>query len=723
MREDTIDATSVMAAVKDDPSSFETEFNQIDAVSLGDTTICYLRENGYFCDVCIVVPENYPEDAIFFNAHKIILVAVSPYFQNLFQKDKLDERVVMPASIKSTAFSLLLSWMYGKDLSPLELREALPPSESVSSLVEDLINVASFLGLYRVASQLSNWTLFNDAGVKEEVEKSNFVDDILLESIKSEEVTVVREDAQSRLMTKGRKNKVQMVVGQRKTRSCKTDSVAKGGKAGKAVVERKPLKKAAKKTVKGIQLTTDVEATVEAADTAVETTVDTALEKKGEESSATVNETVSEDESESPIDDGDFRAGAERSPQAKKANESISDTSGSDCDTVNGCNMLGKGMKDLEVSHFTVSSSVESSEGSDKLREYRDLNKDEVERLFSNPRDRLYIGRKRTIHKLDPVSGNSDSWHRASEQSESFLGKAIPYHNRTARTDKLWNTVKKIKGEIRGGIAGDAIELILETGVVKLSIQRDETDGKASCPFCEVVISRRQSLVADLGYHFLNDHNYLWIDVALICDLCDFIHMSEPRMKDHLHHIHGITADDCHICSKCGRKFATKLRLFAHRGNCKSREMDKKESGNKKYPVQPVICGTCGEKRSSVQSLENHMSKAHDVPYRFPCTQEDCTFGSNTRSQFTDHLFSNHKINVGEKTILQCSFCDFVTTHSATLKKHVAIHTSQEYLFKCPNEGCQSTFRQQRHLQKVESIFRLTDLCHLVHFKYLSIFY
>lgn len=668
---------NTMAAIKYDSHEHETGYDQIDAVSLEDTTIAYLRENGHFCDVCILV-EDSPGDVIAFNAHKIILVAVSPYFQTLFQEDRLHQRIVMPASIKSTAFSLLLSWMYGKELSTQEVRQALIPDGTVSNFVDDLVTASSFLGLYRVASQLTNWKL----GVKEEVRRDEFEgleedgvvdpleeEDDLLESIKREEPDVDESE-----VTPSSPNKnpwaVEAFPEWINNRVFDNHSVANKKTQEKGTPKKRI--RIRKKNVKSVCLTTGVGVG----------------EKAAQEK---------DDTSRTPDEDGVAGGEIENHNQAL-----MRVINSSECDVETSITTPA-GLKDVNSDLFTINSSIESADASDILADYRDLSKDEVEKLFPNPRDRLYIGRKRTMNKLDPVYGNSDSWRKASEKSGSFLGKAIPYHNRTVRTEKLWNDVKKISGEIRGGVDNDFFELTTETGVAQSAVKFG--NGEAACPYCDFVVTRPRGLKENLGYHLLNDHNYLWIDLALVCDLCDFIHMTEVKMKDHLNHIHGISTEQTIVCSKCAQKFASKQRMTDHRKNCLGEEQNKKDKTPvKKYPVQTHVCGTCGERRTSVYALENHMSHSHGVPFKFYCTQETCKYASNNRTQYTNHLFTFHKINVGENPILKCTFCEFVTTHPPTLKKHVAIHIDPEYLFKCPNEGCTGEFRQKRHLRKHMSI-------------------
>ena len=119
-----------------------------------------------------------------------------------------------------------------------------------------------------------------------------------------------------------------------------------------------------------------------------------------------------------------------------------------------------------------------------------------------------------------------------------------------------------------------------------------------------------------------------------------------------------------------------------------------------KKPAKEYFCGTCGMPFPFSIALENHMSREHGVPFRYKCDQQDCNFGVNVRSAFSEHLFQAHNVNVGENPVLQCSFCEYRTTLKQVFLKHQLNHTAQEYSIKCTHEGCDKVFRQVRHLTK-----------------------
>ena len=84
---------------------------------------------------------------------------------------------------------------------------------------------------------------------------------------------------------------------------------------------------------------------------------------------------------------------------------------------------------------------------------------------------------------------------------------------------------------------------------------------------------------------------------------------------------------------------------------------------------------------------------------RFQCDQQDCTFGTCSRDNYTLHLFTIHKIHVGTDPVLKCAFCDYRTLRRAHLKKHELGHTALDYTIECPYEGCDKIFRQNKHLK------------------------
>ena len=157
------------------------------------------------------------------------------------------------------------------------------------------------------------------------------------------------------------------------------------------------------------------------------------------------------------------------------------------------------------------------------------------------------------------------------------------------------------------------------------------------------------------------------------------------------------TAPDDVTCAKCGKTFESKKSRNAHKRLCASGSKPKSPK-EYQYPQRTHVCGSCGKEVSSALMLENHLAKEHGAPYRFTCNQEDCSFGTNVRSQLICHLFTVHKINTGALPILKCPDCDFVTLNKGGYQKHVLCHTALEYSFKCTHEGCDKAFKQKRHV-------------------------
>ena len=89
-------------------------------------------------------------------------------------------------------------------------------------------------------------------------------------------------------------------------------------------------------------------------------------------------------------------------------------------------------------------------DSTDSKSEIKTLSQEDVKIMFKNPRDRTFIGKQRVRTQVDAAVGDPGSWHFPSDRESSLIGTNVPYGNRSKRTSKIWNDMKKIKGEIRG---------------------------------------------------------------------------------------------------------------------------------------------------------------------------------------------------------------------------------------------------------------------------------
>ena len=152
------------------------------------------------------------------------------------------------------------------------------------------------------------------------------------------------------------------------------------------------------------------------------------------------------------------------------------------------------------------------------------------------------------------------------------------------------------------------------------------------------------------------------------------------------------------LCIKCGKHCKTRKLRYAHESYC-GKERGQKPK-RKPKPTKNFDCNICGKTFKSSSSLETHMCKEHGVPIRHICDQQNCTFKSNNRSKFLSHVYSVHNLNLADKRIFRCSYCEFSTIMMEALTRHEMSHTITEYSLNCTNEGCDKKFRTRKHLKR-----------------------
>ena len=627
-----------------------------DTTALNNASLIALRSEGHFCDVLVQIHDS-GSSKIDFAAHKLILVAASPFFRYLYESGQLFNVVDLPNSFGAAAFSILLDAMYGR---PLTMEDVRAQTTDVASLLPELQALATFLGLTQLAKQIENWThgsSLNHVTVKEE---SNDDDEISY-------VTNTRYDAPE--ISAPKKKRVRKLI-----KDAKNGMKRSKGKGKMPKSEDAPV-------ANGL----------------------------GEEESAectTKTELLSVEGNETPIENHQPSS----SSLKRKSMKPMKDRSHStDLEPINADILAEDAIKDDDNDN-------PDDEPSDPINaelhsQFKSLSQDEIKNIFPNPRDRVIIAKQRLKNKVDRVQGSMNSWHRACHRKESLIGKKIPYANRSARVNKIWNDDKLIAGEVRGESVDDELELKSASGEIQKGIVCQVAPNEVWCPFCDLKIARssKSMLTAHMASHFLSDHDYVWVEHSFVCDLCDFVHFTLDNVKDHLHLFHNITrkgsGEAAILCPNCGITFATKKRLRLHKlscaAGCEAKEREETKNKPKKvYPPRFHACDACGKSFPASVLLENHMSKDHGAPYRFYCSQPDCSYGVNTRSYLLEHLFSAHRIHAGTSPILKCEHCDYVTLSKNLHKKHNLSHTAVEYSLKCTYEGCDKSFRQKRHLKK-----------------------
>ena len=645
-----------------------------DGITIQHSRLVTLRDGGHLCDVVLHI-KDAQDQTVDFAAHKIVLVAASPFFHYLYASDQLSDVVDLPSDFRPLPFSIMLDVIYGKLLTFDEVRTK---SDQVHNLLEELRALAAFLELSDVALHLERW--IQDPPLT----WSSFLDDVKYGNVSVKE----EPDAEKAGISDNES-------------SCK--------RARKRTSKRKSWTEKGHKVAKRKSLPTNFDVD----------TVDEDLdlfdspEHLSPESLHSVPETEETLDVPKPSSRVIDCVPIVMSHESKKLASSKTVTCAPEPVT-NSIPPIDDSQARNAISHTVVSNGngtgrAENGDlmNSEHLSKFKALSQDEIKDMFKNPRDQVYIGKQRLLNNVDRVQGSMNSWYRAKDSEESFIGKVIPYGNRSSRTNKIWNDIKRVAGEVRGENVQAQLELKLADGNIQTGIRCRRGVNRLQCPFCDLKIVRtsKSAMTFQLGAHFLSDHNYVWIDIALVCDLCNFINFSIDSVRDHLNMFHNIARKapegSAILCQLCGNTFASKKRLRVHKTVCsESASKDGKDDKPKKVYKQSHVCGTCGKSCLSSQILENHLCKEHGAPYRFYCNQEGCNVGVNSRCFLIEHLFSAHKINAGTNPILKCSFCDYYTLRKTLLRKHELSHTSVEYSFKCTHEGCDKSFRQVRHLKK-----------------------
>ena len=91
-----------------------------DTIVLTETKLSQLLQSGDLCDVIVQVPDSRCRNnsnvdrnlTVNFRAHKLILVASTPYFYSLYANDQLEDVITLPACVEPLMFSILLGKLH-----------------------------------------------------------------------------------------------------------------------------------------------------------------------------------------------------------------------------------------------------------------------------------------------------------------------------------------------------------------------------------------------------------------------------------------------------------------------------------------------------------------------------------------------------------------------------------------------------------------------------------
>ena len=147
------------------------------------------------------------------------------------------------------------------------------------------------------------------------------------------------------------------------------------------------------------------------------------------------------------------------------------------------------------------------------------------------------------------------------------------------------------------------------------------------------------------------------------CDICQYMTLSVSDLKKHLV-VHS--EERAFACDICGYASKTERALNNHRVSVHRdpRIIESRETF--KCDLCPFISMEQGQ-------LTKHMRR-HDNVKPYACTQ--CNYATNKRDVLLSHLVTMHKdvSKVGYAQVHKCDACDYMTTHTASFRRHLQTH-------------------------------------------------
>ena len=135
-----------------------------DSITLAEMKLFQLLQSGDLCDLIVKVYYsqcNHQNLTANFTAHKLVLIASTPYFHSLYADDQLKDVVTLPACIEPFIFSILLDFMYLKPISLCSIKTKIDGDTGVHlclpEALKKLVTASKFLGLSTLAMQFTAW--------------------------------------------------------------------------------------------------------------------------------------------------------------------------------------------------------------------------------------------------------------------------------------------------------------------------------------------------------------------------------------------------------------------------------------------------------------------------------------------------------------------------------------------------------------------------------------
>ncbi|KAK3910991.1 Zinc finger protein 226 [Frankliniella fusca] len=195
-----------------------------------------------------------------------------------------------------------------------------------------------------------------------------------------------------------------------------------------------------------------------------------------------------------------------------------------------------------------------------------------------------------------------------------------------------------------------------------------ESHKQWTCEECSESFTRRQQYLVHMASHETSKYK---------CITCDQVLPTKARVLEHRkdgHQVEGLSVD--FACDKCEQRFHTSAELRDHSHIHK--------------PPGSISCKYCYKTFSTKKICNSHMRSQHGVVIENGTEAslicEQC--GKQFRSP---SLLAKHLKGVHNEKVYSCNYCDHKTNYEVNMKRHRALHTSQEQQFVC--DQCGASFQ------------------------------
>jgi hypothetical protein len=166
------------------------------------------------------------------------------------------------------------------------------------------------------------------------------------------------------------------------------------------------------------------------------------------------------------------------------------------------------------------------------------------------------------------------------------------------------------------------------------------------------------------------------------------------------------------LCTACQKDIAVDV-FDTHKVKCPGADMGRKKTCTYEDPANsmarldlhrhthtgtlPFPCTQCDHAATTKQNLDEHMVQRHHVPGKYPCPRDDCTFQTNQRRAFTNHMHAHDGIRPHPCPEANCTRA---FTQKKDLHRHLRnVHGNGARFFQCGIDNCRYKAGQRGHLK------------------------